>query len=45
MGGFELLTAKQDYEGVIWNHGGLLPDASMWASPEVRQGGWNILRE
>lgn len=45
LGGFDLLTSKADYEGVIWSLGGLVPDASMYASPEVRQGGWGVLRD
>ena len=45
LGGFELLTAKADVEGVIWSMGGLVPDASAYVSPEVRQGGWTVLRD
>lgn len=45
LGGFELLTAKADLEGVIWNMGGLVPDAALYASPEVKQGGWSVLRD
>ncbi|PWN18036.1 ARM repeat-containing protein [Microstroma glucosiphilum] len=45
LGGFEVLTAKTDYEGVIWNYGGLLPEATIYAAPEIRQGGWTSLRD
>lgn len=45
LGGFELLTAKADVEGVLWSMGGLVPDGSAFVSPEVRQGGWTVLRD
>ncbi|CAO1624294.1 unnamed protein product [Parajaminaea phylloscopi] len=45
LAGFELLTAKSDHEGVIWNLGGIVPDAALYASPEVRQGGWRVLHD
>lgn len=45
LAGFELLTAKADLEGVIWNLGGIVPDASLYSSPEVKQDGWRVLRD
>lgn len=45
LGGFELLSAKADSEAVLWNFAGMVPDSTMWAPPEVRQGGWTSLRD
>lgn len=40
-----MLTAKSDDSGVLWSLAGSLPDASLYASPEVKQGGWSVLKE
>lgn len=45
LAGFELLTSKEDPQGVVFSLSGSLPDASLYASPEVKQNGWSILRD
>nr|GAT57734.1 predicted protein [Mycena chlorophos] len=45
LGGFELLSSPKDEAAVLYTLGGQLPDASLWASPEVRKGGWSVLKE
>ncbi|PWN46255.1 ARM repeat-containing protein, partial [Ceraceosorus guamensis] len=45
LGGFEVLSSVKDEGAVLYNLGGLLPDASRFAPPEVKQGGWGPLRE
>ena len=46
LGGFELLTGKDDSGGVLWGLGGLAPgDVGERSAPEVREGGWTVLRE
>lgn len=46
LGGFELLTGKEDSAGVLWGLGGLAPgDVGEKSAPEVRKSGWTILRE
>ncbi|KAK4704408.1 SCY1-like protein 1, partial [Phenoliferia sp. Uapishka_3] len=45
LGGFELCTKKEEHSGIIWNSGGMLPDARSYASPEVRKSGWGVLKE
>lgn len=45
LGGFDLLTTMND-EGVLWGLGGVAPgDIGERSAPEVRKGGWQILRE
>ncbi|KAJ7072523.1 hypothetical protein C8F01DRAFT_1104261 [Mycena amicta] len=45
LGGFELLSNPKEESAVLYTLGGQLPDASAWASPEVRKGGWSVLKE
>ncbi|KAL7418377.1 Nuclear aminoacylation-dependent tRNA export pathway component [Cryptotrichosporon argae] len=46
LGGFELLTGKDDSAGVLWALGGVAPGgAGDWSAPEVKKGGWGVLRE
>ncbi|PSR88589.1 hypothetical protein PHLCEN_2v5116 [Hermanssonia centrifuga] len=45
LGGFEVLSSSQDDAAVIYTLGGLLPDASTYASPEVKKGGRSALKE
>lgn len=46
LGGFDLLTAKDDSAGVLWGLGGLVPgNVGERSGPEVRKGGWTVLRE
>jgi SCY1-like protein 1 len=46
LGGFELLTGKDDPQGVLWGLGGVAPgNVGEVSSPEVKKGGWTALRE
>lgn len=46
LGGFDLLTTKDDAAGVLWGLGGVAPgDTGERSAPEVKKGGWQVLRE
>ncbi|CAK9786513.1 hypothetical protein CC85DRAFT_256266 [Cutaneotrichosporon oleaginosum] len=46
LGGFELLTGRDDGAGVLWGLGGVAPgNAGEYSSPEVKKGGWGVLRD
>ncbi|KAF8532504.1 ARM repeat-containing protein [Gautieria morchelliformis] len=45
LGGFEVLSNAKDDAAVLYTMGGLLPEASMYASPEVAKNGWSVLKE
>ncbi|ORX40692.1 armadillo-type protein [Kockovaella imperatae] len=46
LGGFELLTAKDDSAGVLWGLGGVAPgNVGEISGPEVKKGGWGVLRD
>lgn len=46
LGGFEVLTGKEDGQGVIWGAGGLVgKEVGEVSCPEVRKSGWGALRE
>ncbi|GMK54624.1 hypothetical protein CspeluHIS016_0112100 [Cutaneotrichosporon spelunceum] len=46
LGGFELLTGRDDGGGVLWGLGGVAPgNAGDFSSPEVKKGGWGALRD
>lgn len=46
LGGFELLTGREDAAGVLWGLGGVAPGGvGDVSAPEVRKGGWGVLRE
>lgn len=46
LGGFELLTGMDDTQGVLWSMGGVAPgNVGDMSSPEVKKGGWGVLRE
>lgn len=46
LAGFELLTTRDDSSGVLWAMGGVAPgDVGERSAPEVRKGGWGVLRE
>ncbi len=45
LGGFELLTGKEDESGVLWGMGGLMGrDIGERSGPEVGKSGWVALR-
>lgn len=37
--------ASSDWSLLSQNQGGLMPDAARYVPPEVKQGGWSVLRE
>ncbi|KAF7321448.1 Protein kinase domain-containing protein [Mycena kentingensis (nom. inval.)] len=45
LGGLELLSNPKEDSAILYTLGGQVPDASSWASPEVRKGGWSVLKE
>lgn len=45
LGGFELTSSPQDDSPTLYNFGNLIPDSNRLAPPEVKQGGWNTLRD
>ncbi|KAF7969152.1 hypothetical protein HWV62_28194 [Athelia sp. TMB] len=45
LGGLEALSNPTDEAAVIYTMGGLLPDSSACMSPEVRKGGWTVLKD
>lgn len=45
LGGFDLLSSPKEESAVLYTLGGQLPDASAWASPEIKKGGWSALKE
>ena len=46
LGGFDLLTGREDAAGVLWGLGGVAPgNVGDMSAPEVRKGGWGVLRE
>ncbi|KAJ7124964.1 armadillo-type protein [Mycena epipterygia] len=45
LGGFDLLSNPKEESAVLYTLGGQLPDASAWASPEIKKGGWSTLKE
>ena len=45
LGGFDLITAKDDSAGVLWSLGGIAPGGvGERCAPEVQKGGWVALR-
>ncbi|KAI0371108.1 ARM repeat-containing protein [Pilatotrama ljubarskyi] len=45
LGGFDLLSNPKDDAAVLYNLGGMLPDAATYSSPEVKKGGFSALKE
>ncbi|KAJ7287403.1 armadillo-type protein [Mycena rebaudengoi] len=45
LGGFDVLSNPKEESAVLYTLGGQLPDASAWASPEIKKGGWSALKE
>jgi SCY1-like protein 1 len=46
LGGLDLLTTKDDAAGVLWGLGGVAPgDIGERSAPEIKKGGWQVLRE
>ena len=46
LAGFDLLTTRDDPAGVLWGLGGIAPgNIGERCGPEVRKGGWGVLRE
>ncbi|KAF7428465.1 hypothetical protein PC9H_007689 [Pleurotus ostreatus] len=45
LGGFEVLSNPKDPAAVLYTMGGSLPDSSSLSPPEVKKGGWSVLKE
>ncbi|KAH8108102.1 hypothetical protein BXZ70DRAFT_36637 [Cristinia sonorae] len=45
LGGFEVLSNPKDDAAVLYTMGGITPDATTYASPEVKKVGWSALKE
>ncbi|WWD19545.1 hypothetical protein CI109_104006 [Kwoniella shandongensis] len=46
LGGFDLLTGRDDSAGVLWALAGVAPgDVGERSAPEVKKGGWGVLRD
>ncbi|OCF38137.1 SCY1 protein kinase [Kwoniella heveanensis BCC8398] len=46
LAGFDLLTGREDGSGVLWGLGGIAPgDVGDRSAPEVKKGGWGVLRD
>lgn len=46
LGAFDLLTGRDDTAGILWGMGGLAPgNIGDRCGPEVKKGGWGVLRE
>ncbi|KAK4689876.1 SCY1-like protein 1, partial [Tremellales sp. Uapishka_1] len=46
LAGFDLLTARDDSAGVLWGLGGVAPGSvGERCAPEVKKGGWGVLRD
>ncbi|KAH9858547.1 ARM repeat-containing protein [Lenzites betulinus] len=45
LGGFDVLSNPKDDAAVLYTMGGMLPDASTFSSPEVKKGGYSVLKE
>ncbi|WVQ84322.1 hypothetical protein IAT38_006474 [Cryptococcus sp. DSM 104549] len=46
LAGFELLTGRDDQSGVLWTLGGVAPgEVGERCAPEVKKGGWGVLRD
>ncbi|KAI0915763.1 hypothetical protein AcV5_003595 [Taiwanofungus camphoratus] len=45
LGGFDVLSSATDETAVLYTLGSLVPDATTYASPEVKKGGWSVLKE
>ncbi|KLO19476.1 ARM repeat-containing protein [Schizopora paradoxa] len=45
LGGFDVLSSAKDEAAVLYYNGHLVPDSSLYASPEVKKDGWSVLKE
>ncbi|KAG6886293.1 hypothetical protein C0993_006703 [Termitomyces sp. T159_Od127] len=45
LGGFELLSNPKDEVSTLYTLGAMYPNSSVWATPEVKKGGWSVLKE
>ncbi|KAF3936420.1 hypothetical protein ABW19_dt0203549 [Dactylella cylindrospora] len=44
LGGFEVLSSLKEEDPAIYTYGGLLPDSTRYAPPEISKGGWDGLK-
>ncbi|KAG5652468.1 hypothetical protein H0H81_004876 [Sphagnurus paluster] len=45
LGGFELFSNPKEDSPILYEFGGLFPGSSCWETPEIKKGGWSILKE
>ncbi|OCH90251.1 ARM repeat-containing protein [Obba rivulosa] len=45
LGGFDALSSPKDDAAVLYTLGSVIPDAMSYASPEVKNKGWSVLKE
>ncbi|KAF8476197.1 armadillo-type protein [Kalaharituber pfeilii] len=45
LAGFEVLSSLKEEDPVIYKFGGIVPDSSRYASPEIVKSGWDALKE
>ncbi|CDO75531.1 hypothetical protein BN946_scf184871.g12 [Trametes cinnabarina] len=45
LGGFDVLSNPKDDAAILYTLGGMVPDASLYSSPEVKKGGYSALKE
>ncbi|KAK6499252.1 hypothetical protein TWF506_003879 [Arthrobotrys conoides] len=44
LAGFEMLSSLKEEDPAIYTYGGLLPDSTRYAAPEIGRGGWDGLK-
>ncbi|KAK6510029.1 hypothetical protein TWF481_004742 [Arthrobotrys musiformis] len=44
LAGFEVLSSLKEEDPAIYTYGGLLPDSTRYAAPEIGRGGWDGLK-
>ncbi|KAG6857787.1 hypothetical protein H0H87_004203 [Tephrocybe sp. NHM501043] len=45
LGGFELFSNPKEESPILYTLGATYPDSSSWATPEVKKGGWSVLKD
>ncbi|KAG5352188.1 hypothetical protein C0989_003269 [Termitomyces sp. Mn162] len=45
LGGFELFSNPKEEAPILYTSGAIYPNSSVWAAPEVKKGGWSVLKE
>ncbi|KAF8893945.1 hypothetical protein BD779DRAFT_1753347 [Infundibulicybe gibba] len=45
LGGFDVLSNPKEDTAILYTMGGLIPDSTSWAAPEIKKAGWSILKD